>query len=69
MGSDGSSGFWLRALRALKRGMLGKSSPEVLEHLTGSSRYWERALGARSGWPRTGPLEPNVGSLPDQKPL
>jgi len=52
---NGRPGFLLRIFRALKRGMLGKSSAEFLEHLTGSSEYWDRAIAARSGWPQTPP--------------
>jgi len=56
-----SSGFLMRTLQALKRGILGKSSREFSDNLTGSDGYWEKAIAARSGWPQKDPRKSEDG--------
>lgn len=41
--------------RALKRGVLGKSSHEYAKQLSGSDEYWDRAIRAQLHWPEKQP--------------
>lgn len=43
---------WTAVGRALKRGLLGKSSHEYMKQFTGSDEYWDEAIAAQRGWPR-----------------
>jgi hypothetical protein len=54
----------LRALgRALRRGILGRASPEHMKQFTASDEYWDRVIAAQLGWPLEQP-GPSVGDTP-----
>jgi hypothetical protein len=59
MTSHESPGLLRRAWTALgvslRRGLLGKSSPDYLKQFTGSAEYWDRAIAAQLGWPQEQP--------------
>lgn len=61
MTSHESPGFlhrMLRALgRALRRGILGKSSSDYMKQFTGSDEYWDRLIAAQRGWPQKQPAK------------
>ena len=62
---QGLFGRFLAALgRALKRGLLGRSSPDYMEQFSGSDPYWDRALAAQLGWPQGPPPEPGRSPPP-----
>jgi hypothetical protein len=44
--------------RALKRGLLGRSTHDYMSHFTGSDDYWDRAIAAQVGWAPIEPLKP-----------
>jgi hypothetical protein len=45
--------------RALRRGILGKSSHDYMKQFTGSDEYWDRAIAAQLGWPQKQPPKPD----------
>ncbi len=55
MTSHESPGFLHRMLsalgRALRRGILGKSSHDYMKQFSGSDEYWDRVIAAQVGWP------------------
>jgi hypothetical protein len=59
MTSQKSPGLLRRTWRALgvalRRCILGKSSPDYLKQFTGSDEYWDRAIAAQLGWPQEQP--------------
>jgi hypothetical protein len=44
-------GAWERLWTACVGVFLGKSSPAYTKKFTGSDGYWEKTIGAQSGWP------------------
>lgn len=44
---------WTALGRALKRGLLGKSSRDYMKQFTGSDEYFDEAIAAQRGWPVT----------------
>ena len=46
---------WRRVWRALKRGILGKSSHDYMKQFTGGDEYWDSAIAAQRGWRRMKP--------------
>jgi hypothetical protein len=38
--------------RALKRGILGRSTHDYMKQFTGSDEYWDRVIAAQLGWPQ-----------------
>ena len=63
---------WSALGRALKRGLLGKSSHEYMKQFSGSDEYWDEAIAAQRGWPQTqrkaAEPEPGPGSSWDDQP-
>jgi hypothetical protein len=45
--------------RALKRGILGRSTHDYTKQFTGSDEYWDRVIQAQLGWPRKQPPKPD----------
>lgn len=62
MTSHESSGGLHRMLivlgRALKRGILGRSTHEYMKQFTGRDEYWDRVIAAQLGWPQKQPPKP-----------
>src|SRR5437870_8812357 len=46
---------WMALSRALRRGILGKSSHEYMKQFTGGGDYWDRAIAAQRGCPHKAP--------------
>jgi hypothetical protein len=46
-------GWFHRAWTAVKRGVLGKSSPHYMKQFTGSDEFWDEVIAAQRGWPQT----------------
>jgi hypothetical protein len=60
MKSPGSVQRMLTALgRALKRGILGKSSNDYMKQFTGSDQYWDEVVAAQKGWLQKQPPQPD----------
>ena len=54
-GRGGSAEDMIALGRALKRGILGKSTHEYMKQFTGSDKYWDRVIAAQLGWPQEQP--------------
>ncbi len=63
MTSHESPGFLHRMLialgRALRRGILGKSSHDYMKQFSGSDESWDRVIAAQLGWPEKQPPKPD----------
>lgn len=61
---------WTALGVALRRVLLGKSSPDYLKQFTGGDEYWDRAIAAQLGWPQERPRNAAVRpSEPQYEPV